>query len=151
MWSTIVDRWGCCGRGESTTNHVIRFEHGMVCGLQPPQQVQQPQQHYNNRINGKAPQFFSSFYAYLFFYLRLLLQVRPWWLPWRVSASSKVPTTTTIPQPTTTAITTMISMIDGKPLENFFFISFCFNSLFSYDYYLVHFDYNDDGYVDHTV
>ena len=45
----------------------------------------------------------------------------------------------------------MISMIDGKPLENFFFISFCSNSLFSYDYYLVHFDYNDDGYVDHTV
>ena len=46
---------------------LISSEHGMVCGLQPPQQVQQPQQHYNNRINGKAPQFFSSFYAYLFF------------------------------------------------------------------------------------
>ena len=37
--------------------------------LQPPQP---PQQHYNNlndRINGKAPHFFSSFYALLTYFL----------------------------------------------------------------------------------
>ena len=43
-------------------------------------------------------------------------------------------------------------MINGKPPEAFLFHFFlCFNLLFSYDYYLVHLDYNDDGYLDYTV